>query len=70
MKDKYELLSLLAAALLFIVIGFAFGGLVNSLLNQGYLQKESVKAGHAEYYLDKDNNRQWRWLPPCAAPSK
>ena len=23
----------------------------------------AVKAGHAEFYLDKDNNRQWRWLP-------
>lgn len=26
---------------------------------------EAVKQGHAEYYLDKDNNKQWRWLPPC-----
>ena len=28
-----------------------------------FLQKEAVKAGHAEYYLDEDYQRQWRWLP-------
>jgi len=26
-------------------------------------RKDAVAAGHAEFYLDKDNNRQWRWLP-------
>ena len=26
-------------------------------------QSEAVKAGHAEYYLDAKNERQWRWLP-------
>lgn len=26
--------------------------------------KEAVAHGHAEYYLDKDNQRQWRWLEP------
>ena len=24
-------------------------------------QDRSVKAGKAEYYLDADNRRQWRW---------
>lgn len=24
-------------------------------------ESEAVKAGHAEYYLDSENNRQWRW---------
>ncbi len=41
-----------------------------ALIGGGHLgyeshKDESVKAGHAEYYLDKDNNRQWRWLAPC-----
>jgi len=25
-------------------------------------KNEAVKEGHAEYYLDKEHNRQWRWL--------
>jgi hypothetical protein len=25
------------------------------------MQKEVVKAGHAEYYLDENHERQWRW---------
>jgi len=24
---------------------------------------DAVKAGKAEYYLDADNQRQWRWKP-------
>ena len=28
---------------------------------------EAIKQGHAEYYLDAEHERQWRWLP---APSK
>ncbi len=24
-------------------------------------QDEAVKAGKAEYYLDENNQRQWRW---------
>jgi len=24
---------------------------------------QAVEAGYAEYYLDEDNQRQWRWLP-------
>jgi hypothetical protein len=24
---------------------------------------DAVKAGKAEYYLDKDFNKQWRWKP-------
>ena len=29
----------------------------------GVTKDETVKQGHAEYYLDEDNQRQWRWLP-------
>ncbi len=28
-----------------------------------FAQEAAVKAGKAEYYLDADNNRQWRWKP-------
>ncbi len=26
-------------------------------------EREAIEAGVAEYYLDKDNNRQFRYLP-------
>jgi hypothetical protein len=27
-------------------------------------EKEAVSVGVAEYYLDKNNNRKWRWIAP------
>ncbi len=32
-------------------------------LRSAYVHDALVKAGHAEYYLDADNNRQWRLKP-------
>ena len=29
---------------------------------------DAVEAGHAEYYLDENNERQWRWLPKGDQP--
>lgn len=26
-----------------------------------YWKKEAMEAGYAEYYLDENNERQWRW---------
>lgn len=31
-------------------------------------RSEAVEAGHAEYYLDEDNERQWRWLEHTNSP--
>jgi hypothetical protein len=27
------------------------------------MQDEAVKIGYAEYYLDAEHNKQWRWKP-------
>jgi hypothetical protein len=27
------------------------------------LQNEAIKAGKAEFYLDPNNDKQWRWKP-------
>lgn len=27
------------------------------------MREEAIRAGHAEYYLDASNQRQWRWKP-------
>lgn len=51
-----------------VAVGFitGFAAIVPvALLAMGRLDSEwrdeAVKAGHAEYYLDADHNRQWRW---------
>jgi len=45
----------LAWSILFMS-GLFFAGWVSASWRQ-----EATEKGHAEYYLDKDNERQWRW---------
>ena len=42
-----------------IIIGF-FAGVI---FDAHYFRDAAVRKGHAEYYLDKDFKRQWRWKP-------
>ena len=43
-------------------IVFTFWGIAIGFKNgEEATIKEAVKAGKAEYYLDADNNKQWRW---------
>ena len=45
------------AAALIAVFAFTFGWVVG----HDCLKKEAVKKHHAEYYLDANNEKQWRW---------
>lgn len=45
-----------------LTIGLTLG-LGSIFLTIDFCIRQAVRAGHAEYYLDKDNQRQWRWLP-------
>ena len=47
------------------MLGLIFGIFVMVPTVEARWEGDAVEAGHAEYYLDKDNERQWRWLPPC-----
>ena len=50
--------------IMFLVMAYGwFMGYVSEQSTSNKWKEESVKSGHAEYYLDKDNNKQWRWLP-------
>lgn len=40
-------------------MGFATG----QVQVEGRCENDAVKQGHAEYYLDENHQRQWRWLP-------
>lgn len=48
-------------ALFFFIMGIAIGIIA---MGARYHQM-AVNLGHAEYYLDDDYDRQWRWLPSC-----
>jgi len=48
----------------FILCAFLFTTVLPALWPMtSYARDAAVKAGKAEYYLDADNNRQWRWKP-------
>ena len=51
-----------------VFLGFAFGliisiavGIVSFLEGEANIKQQAVEKGYAEYYLDKDNNKQWRF---------
>lgn len=38
-----------------------FVGTLVAVVFNLYWKEDAVKAGHAEYYIDSNNQRQWRW---------
>jgi MFS superfamily sulfate permease-like transporter len=44
-------------------LGLIFGFAIGCALTLEDSADEAVAAGKAEYYLDENNERQWRWLP-------
>ena len=46
------LAGVVALVLIFLGIGFT---------REAFWHNEAVKSGHAEYYLDENFNKQWRW---------
>ena len=56
MNDNDVAFGFLCGTILGILIGVAAMAFI-----QVDLKMEAVKAGKAEYYLDENNNKQWRW---------
>lgn len=59
---------ILHAFALGIVLGIGIASVFTFILMScidmpGRSKDSAVKAGKAEYYLDADNVRQWRWKP-------
>ena len=50
------------ATVAFSVTSFLGGFIVGVDLRTKRLRNEAVDAGVAEYYLDANHTRQWRWL--------
>ena len=45
-----------------VILGVIFSIFIAFLVNSKW-EYEAVKQKKAEYYLDSNNNREWRWLP-------
>ena len=58
--DKLDYVALAVVAAILIVWGLIMIDAAEGNMRTK-LESESVKAGHAEYYIDKDFNKQWRW---------
>lgn len=54
-------------AVVLCFVSFLIGSLVfllvTSSTNKTNWERKLEKSGHAEYYLDEDNNKKWRLLP-------
>ena len=44
-----------------LVVGFMIGFVVGFCVANNECEKIAVKEDKAEYYLDENNNKQWRW---------
>ena len=51
------------AWLALVIFAWVGGLLVGRGVEQTVMRDEAAKAGHAEYYLDENHERCWRWLP-------
>lgn len=43
--------------------GLALGAILGAGIAGDVWRKEAVDAGKAEFYLDTEHRRQWRWAP-------
>jgi hypothetical protein len=44
-------------------IVFAFGCMAGCDGGRKMIERDAVRAGYAEYYIDADMDKQWRWKP-------
>ena len=50
-------IALIVCAILILVFTFTMG----KMIGKDEIREEAIKKGYAEYYLNKDSNRKWRW---------
>ena len=52
----------IATALISLFIAFCIGWLVGYYATNDSWEQDAVESGYAEYYVDVDHKKQWRWL--------
>jgi len=51
--------------IIFVLLALVFVvGFLSCDLTSNSWRNKAVEVGAAEYYLDENNSRQWRWIPP------
>lgn len=60
-KSFQNKIYLITAFIVLFILATAFGALIGKFTQYEDFKEETVMRGFAEYYLDKDFNRQWRW---------
>ncbi len=43
---------------------FTLGGILSSGFLEEAWENDAVKRGFAEYYIDRNFSKQWRWIEP------
>ncbi len=63
LKDKEFMRSLITTVVGMVLAAWAV--MLQNRYRSGQWELAAVDAGHAEFYLDANHERQWRWLPPA-----
>lgn len=68
MSDDDGCTAMLAALVVGMIIGFTCFGYFKDWADLYDFRTDAVTQGHAEFFLDGNNKRQWRWLPKGDQP--
>ncbi len=60
MNDEFSPPSFLVGLVTGVVLMLIYSAALKATPEKSW-QNYAVKAGKAEYYLDENNNKQWRW---------
>lgn len=69
-KVFVEIMGELASSLLVLGLAVLIGFMLGAGLMIGGRERSAVSAGHAEYYLNAEHERQWRWKTNCVVRVK
>lgn len=61
-NELFWIIALLSASICSFISGFVLHISLTARMDEEW-RNESVDSGHAEFYLDENHERQWRWLP-------
>jgi len=65
-KAERVLVTILLGVAGALILGSLFlGSFLGSARECSRFEKDAVESGHAEYIINKNFEREWRWLPPC-----
>lgn len=49
--------------IMFALLCFVLGAIMGAVVGFSDYKDEAVRQGKAEYYLDQNHKRRWRWKP-------